>query len=77
MVESSTKKEKGTGLGLTICQQIVEFFGGKIWVQNSAEKSGAEFHFTVPTTLPEKKQKRITKKYLRGKNINYFLILIK
>ena len=36
-----------TGLGLPICRQIVEYFGGRIWVENRAE-SGARFVFTVP-----------------------------
>ncbi len=37
----------GTGLGLPICRQIVEYFGGRIWVESEAGK-GAKFSFTVP-----------------------------
>ena len=37
----------GTGLGLTICQRIIEHLGGRIWVE-SVEGEGADFIFTVP-----------------------------
>ena len=37
----------GTGLGLAISRQIVEFFGGRIWVEG-IPGHGAKFTFTVP-----------------------------
>ena len=37
----------GTGLGLSISKNIVEHFGGKIWVESEYGK-GAKFLFTVP-----------------------------
>lgn len=48
-----TDKPKGTGLGLPISRQIVEYFGGNLWVE-SKPGAGANFIFTVPLPAPEK-----------------------
>jgi Na+/proline symporter/nitrogen-specific signal transduction histidine kinase len=47
-----TDKPKGTGLGLPISRQIIEYFGGKLWVESSPG-AGARFIFTVPLPAPE------------------------
>jgi len=43
---STTRQYGGTGLGLTICQQLVELMGGRIWVE-SEPHHGSAFHFVV------------------------------
>ncbi len=43
-----TTKQKGMGLGLSICRTIVEAHGGRIWV-DARPKGGTIFRFTLRT----------------------------
>ena len=49
--DTLTDKPQGTGLGLPICRQILQRFGGDIWVESEPGK-GATFSFRVPAAAP-------------------------
>jgi PAS domain S-box-containing protein len=42
-----TTKSNGVGMGLSICQSIIEAHGGRLWV-DANEPRGAVFQFTLP-----------------------------
>ena len=48
--DTMTEKPQGTGLGLPISRQIIEHFGGTLWV-TSAPGEGATFVFELPRRM--------------------------
>lgn len=48
-----TTKEKGMGLGLSVCLTIITAHQGKLWATNNTDR-GATFHFSLPIGVPYK-----------------------
>ena len=45
-----TDNEKGTGVGLNLCNELIRRHQGKIWVESEINK-GSTFNFSIPLDL--------------------------
>lgn len=51
-----TEKEKGSGLGILLCQEFIEHHKGRLWVESEIGK-GSTFYFTIPKISEIEKEK--------------------
>lgn len=63
--DSITRDYEGVGLGLSICEGLLQRMGGKIWVESEINK-GSTFYFTLPikegmTTRKTTNKKKVSK----------------
>jgi two-component system, sensor histidine kinase and response regulator len=55
-----TNNEKGIGLGLVLCKELLELQQGELWFENNANGRGTTFFATVPVSEPAAGSNRIT-----------------
>ena len=53
-------RKKGMSLGFILCKQILEQYGGNLWLENGEEQAGSTFHLSCPPTLPWRRISRKT-----------------
>ncbi len=68
VAETLSDKPTGTGLGLPICKEIVEYFGGDMWVDSELGK-GSAFYFTVPVSAKKEQPGKQAKSERSASNL--------
>lgn len=66
-----TAGEKGTGLGLILCRELVVKSGGEIWAESGVD-SGTAFRFTLPAVLDKTKPANQRDEYVSEKAVRIF-----
>ena len=56
---ATTRQYGGTGLGLVICQKLVQMMGGQIWAE-SVSNQGSTFFFVLPVTVTDETPQAMT-----------------
>ena len=49
---STTRRFGGMGIGLALCQEIMEAHGGRIWAESAGQGRGSTFWCALPLTVP-------------------------
>jgi signal transduction histidine kinase len=48
LFEQLDPRTEGTGVGLALVKRIIEFHGGRVWVESAGHGQGSTFCFTLP-----------------------------
>jgi len=48
LFDTLDRSSDGTGIGLALVKRIIEFYGGKVWVESEGLGHGSTFWFTLP-----------------------------